>query len=51
MAYVDLNPIRADIANTPEKSDYTGIQNVCAHPWPENQRDAARPTLNFGPVS
>ena len=26
MAYVDLNPVRADIAKTPEHSDYTAIQ-------------------------
>jgi len=28
MAYVDLNPVRANIAKTPETSDYTGVKNV-----------------------
>ena len=27
MAYVDLNPIRACMAETPEQSDYTGVQD------------------------
>ena len=46
MAYVDLNPIRAAMARTPEQSDYTSIQerieqpdNSCLRPFEDKEEN------------
>jgi len=44
MAYVDLNPVRAGMAETPETSDYTSIQQRIAA-WQAQQEPEPEPEL------
>ena len=42
MAYVDLNPVRADMASTPEQSDHTSIKRRVEH-WKANADQPNKP--------
>ena len=43
MAYVDLNPVRAGIADSPEASDFTSLQERIEHYQKDQQPEALKP--------
>jgi len=45
MAYVDLNPLRAELAATPEASDYTSVQQRVEETAEPVASDTAKPVL------
>ncbi|MCG8002258.1 MAG: transposase [Candidatus Thiodiazotropha lotti] len=47
MAYVDLNPVRAGLAETPEQSEYTSIKER-AHQFKKNSDNSKRPSTPDG---
>jgi len=51
MTYVDLNPIRAAMATTPEQSDYTSIQERILHPQATSLRPFADQDANGIPIN